>query len=684
MTRVMANRIEQESNMVRATENRQAATEPQLDEVIAWAPNATYTERSRLRRFMARYGIATYDDLLARANADPAWYWGAVADDLELVWSRPYREVLDVSRGAPWAEWFVGGGFNYVTSALDRHAEGSDAERIALIWEGDDGAVRRLTFRDLQDETNRLANALRALGVQRGDRVGVYMPMLPETVAAVLALGKLGAVFVPMFSGFGAEALASRLHDSEATVLITADGAFRRGKAVPLKAVADEALAQAPEVRRCLVLRRTGEAIPWSEGRDVWWHDVVPTAAPEFATVETDANEPYMLIYTSGTTGRPKGAVHVHAGFPVKAAHDLAACFDLQPDDTLFWLSDLGWMMGPWLIGGGLIIGATLMICEGTPDYPNPDRLWQLVEDHRVTVLGVAPTAIRALMGKGTDWVRQRDRSSLRILGSTGETWNPGPWRWYFDEVGEGRCPIINYSGGTETSGGIVGSVTLRPIVPCGFNTPVPGMDADVVDAAGQPVRGEVGELVIRQPWVGMTRGFWHDPERYLETYWRRIPGLWVHGDWAEIDDNGQWFIRGRSDDTLKVAGKRVGPAEVESAATTHPAVQEAAAIGVPHDVKGEAIVVCAVARPGTETTDALAEEVRQTIAHQLGAALRPQRVLWVRDLPKTRNAKIMRRVIRAAYLGLPPGDVTALENPAAVAEIATLAADLGPSDARQ
>jgi acetyl-CoA synthetase len=276
-------------------------------------------------------------------------------------------------------------------------------------------------------------------------------------------------------------------------------------------------------------------------------------------------------------------------------------------------------------------------------------------------------------MGKGTDWVRKRDRSSLRILGSTGETWNPGPWRWYFEEVGEGRCPVINYSGGTETSGGIVGCVTLRPNVPCGFNSPVPGMDADVTDNAGYPVRGEVGELVVRQPWVGMTRGFWHDPERYLETYWSRIPGVWVHGDWAEIDDRGQWFIRGRSDDTLKVAGKRVGPAEVESAATAHLAVQEAAAIGVPDEIKGEAIVVFVVPKPGVEVSDTLAEEVRQTIAAQLGAALRPQRVHWVRDLPKTRNAKIMRRVIRAAYLGLPAGDVTALENPAAVEKIARI-----------
>ena len=641
---------------------------------VAWRPNAAYLDRSRVRRFMEHHGIAAYDDLLARANADPVWYWDAVADDLGLVWHRPYERVLDLSRGKPWPEWFIGGGFNYVTSALDRHADGPNGERLAIVWEGEDGEVRRLTFRELQVETNRLANALRGLGVKRGDRVGVFLPMLPETAVAVLALGKLGAVFLPMFSGFGAEALASRLRDGEASVLIAADGAYRRGKTVAMKTVADEAMANAPSVRTCLVLRHTGEDVPWTPGRDVWWHDVVPSAAPDFAAVLTDANEPYMLIYTSGTTGRPKGAVHVHAGFPVKAAHDLAMCFDLQPDDTIFWLTDLGWMMGPWLICGGLIIGATLMLFAGTPDYPEPDRLWRLVEDHRVTVLGVAPTAIRSLMGKGAEWVRARDRSSLRILGSTGETWNPEPWRWYFDEVGEGRCPIINYSGGTETSGGIVGCVTVRPIVPCCFNSPVPGMDADVVDDIGNPVRGAVGELVVRQPWVGMTRGFWHDPERYLETYWSRIPGVWVHGDWAEIADDGQWFIRGRSDDTLKVAGKRVGPAEVESAATAHPAVQEAAAIGAPHPVKGESIVVFAVPRPGTATSDALAEQVRQSIAVNLGAALRPERVLWVAELPRTRNAKIMRRVIRAAYLGLPPGDVTALENPAAVDEIRAVA----------
>jgi acetyl-CoA synthetase len=498
--------------------------------------------------------------------------------------------------------------------------------------------------------------------------------MLPETVAAVLACGKIGAIYSPMFSGYGQDAVAMRLRDAGAKVLITADGFFRRGNRIDMKQIADAAMAESPSVEHCLVLRRSGAEAPWRAGRDHWWHDLVPRQPAELACADTAADEPFMIIYTSGTTGRPKGALHCHAGFSIKAAHDLAFCFDLHDDDTLFWLTDLGWMMGPWLIGGGLMLGATIVLFEGTPDYPNPDRLWEIIERHRISIFGVAPTAIRALMPKGTEWPRKHDLSSLRVLGSTGETWNPVPWRWFFEEIGGGERPIINYSGGTETGGGIVGGVTVKPIKPCSFSGPVPGMAADVVDEHGQPVRGSVGELIIRQPWVGMTQGFWNDRERYLETYWSRFPDVWVHGDWAVIDDDGFWFIRGRSDDTLKVAGKRIGPAEVESAAVAHEAVQEAAAIGLPHEVKGETVHVFCVLRPGFAPGIGLAEEVRRSIGRQLGAALRPEEVCFVRDLPKTRNAKIMRRVIRAAYLDQPVGDVTALENPAAVEEIRTAA----------
>ncbi len=648
---------------------------PASDDAVVWRPSPAHRERSRLLDFARREGLADDAALAAREVADPGWYWDAVVRDLALPWHRPYdpSRVLDLSGGVAWPEWFPGGGFNYVEGAVDRRAAGEDRERTAIVWEGDDGAVRRLTYGELGAAVNRAANALRAMGVAAGDRVGIFLPMLVETAVATLACGKLGAIYVPMFSGYGADAVAARLRDCGATTLITADGARRRGATVPMKVTADAALALAPDVRRCLVVRRTGDDAPWVAGRDLWWDDALAAAPAACPTAPTAGNDPYMVIYTSGTTGKPKGAVHVHAGFPIKAAHDLAYCFDLHADDTLFWMTDLGWMMGPWAIGGGLLLGATLLLFEGTPDFPAPDRLWRLVEDHRVTVLGVAPTAIRALMSHGEGWVSARDRSSLRVLGSTGETWNPGPWRWYFDQVGGGRCPVINYSGGTETGGGIVGCTTVRPQKPCAFTGPVPGMDADVVDDAGRPVRGAVGELIVRQPWVGMTRGFWRDPRRYEETYWSRLDGVWVHGDWAEVDADGFWYIRGRSDDTLKVAGKRVGPSEVESAAVAHPAVQEAAAIGVPHPVKGETVVVFAVLKPGRAPTPELADGVRRTCGELLGAALRPEAVRFVAELPKTRNAKIMRRVIRAAYLGLPAGDVSALENPAAVEAIAAL-----------
>ncbi len=472
------------------------------DEAVVWEPSPEDIERSRLRRFIETLGLDSYEEFLAWAAADAGRYWDAVVRDLGLEWTSPYSEALDLSHGAPWAEWFVGSGFNYVANALDRHAAGSRRNQLAVIGEGDDGEVRKLTYWELANETNRLANALRGLGVTKGDRVAIFLPMLPETVAATLACGKIGAIYTPLFSGYGEEAVASRLRDCEASVLITADAFPRRGTPVPLKTIADAAMGAAPSVQTCLVLRRTGVDVPWTEGRDVWWHDAVANESRLCPTEPTAGNDPFMIIYTSGTTGRPKGAVHVHAGFPIKAAHDLAYCFDLQGDDVLFWLTDLGWMMGPWAIGGGLMLGATLMVFEGTPDFPAPDRLWRIVERHGVTILGVAPTAVRALMAKGVEWVRERDLSSLRILGSTGETWNPVPWRWYFDEVGGGRCPIVNYSGGTETGGGIVGCVTLKPLKPCAFTGPVPGMDADVARRA-RATRARGRRRVGRQAAVG-------------------------------------------------------------------------------------------------------------------------------------------------------------------------------------
>jgi acetyl-CoA synthetase len=642
-----------------------------LSEPIAWRPTEEYLHKSRLLRFMRCHDVPDYPTLLQRATADPSWFWDAVSDDLGLVWQRPYQQVMDTSRGIPWTRWFSGGMFNYVVTALDKHAA-ETPNKPAIVWEGEDGTTATYTYAELLALTNRAANALRALGVAKGDRVAIYMPMIPETVAATLACGRLGAIYMPVFSGYGAEAVATRLQDSGAKVLVTADAFHRRGKVVHMKDVADAAAATSPSVEHMLVVRRHLDMLPWTPGRDVAWDQAVEDQPAECATVLTDAEDPYMLIYTSGTTGKPKGAVHVHCGFPIKGAQDMAHLFDVQPDDTLFWLTDIGWMMGPWAISGTLILGATLALYDGTPDYPGPDRLWDFAERHGVTVMGVAPTVIRSLMTHGDEPVRRHDLSKLRILGASGEPWNSGPWHWAFEVIGGGRCPIINYSGGTEVSGGIVGCTTITPIKPCSFAGPVPGIAADVVDDDGNPVRNQVGELVIRGPWPGMTRGFWQAPERYESTYWSRFPGLWVHGDFAAIDNDGFWYILGRSDDTIKVAGKRLGPAEVESAAVAHPAVSEAAAIGVPHAIKGEAVVVFAVLRPDVTPSDALRDDIKAAVVKVLGPALKPESVLFVAQLPKTRNGKVLRRLIRARHLGKTDlGDLSSLESPDALDEIA-------------
>lgn len=643
----------------------------------AWRPSREGLEHSRLARFLRETGEPDLEALQARAAADPAWFWAAAAADLSLAWQRPFHEVLDLTGGPEWSRWWTGGAFNYAAAAVDPRAAG-DPGGLALTWEGEDGGIRRLTNAELKSQVDLAAGMLSAEGVGEGDRVGIFLPLLVETVVAVLALGKLKAIYVPIFSGYGAPAVASRLADCGATVLITADGFRRRGAVVPLKVNADAAVKDAPSVRRVLVVRRLAGSdarVPWSDGRDRWWHDAVADAAvrPHTEVPETDPETPYMVIHTSGTTGRPKGAVHVHGGFPIKGAQDLAHCFDLGRGDTLFWFTDLGWMMGPWAISGALLLGASLVIYEGTPDHPGPDRLWAMVARHRVTHLGLSPTVIRALMAHGTEPVRAHDLSSLRVLGSTGEPWNPEAWWWYFREVGASRRPLINYSGGTEVSGGIVCCNPLTPIKPTSFGGPSVGTAADVMGPDGSSVRGKVGELVIRQPLPGMTRGFWDDPDRYLETYWSRVPGTWVHGDWALIDEDGYWFIQGRSDDTLKVAGKRVGPAEVESAATSHPSVLEAAAIGVPHDVKGEAIILFCVLRGGETDDDELRASIGRQVVHQMGKALKPDTVVVVPQLPKTRSGKVMRRVARAAYLGTDPGDLSALEDPLAVEALRTV-----------
>ncbi len=638
---------------------------------VIWAPDPDVIAKSRLKRFMDQHGIKTFPELLRRADDDIEWFWDAAIKDIDIAFYRHYDRVVDLTHGKAWAQWWIGGRMNIIQSCLDRHRDREFHDKVALIWEGEPGEVRRLTYGELDVEVCRLAGALRRLGVRPGDRVGIFMPMCPEVAISVLATAKVGAVIIPLFSGYGPEAIANRLQDGEAKVLICADGFYRRGKVVPMKETADRALVSCPTVTKVIMYRRVVRDVPWTLGRDQLW-DVLLEDEPDRApTHELDPEDALMIIYTSGTTGRPKGTLHVHGGFPVKAAQDMAHGFDIGADDTIFWYTDIGWMMGPWLIIGSLALGATMVLYEGTPDHPAPDRLWRMVADHKVTVLGVSPTLVRGLMTHGDELPARHDLSSLRILGGTGEPWNPEPFSWFFKHIGGGRVPIINYTGGTEISGGILCGNVITHLRPTSFAGPIPGMAADVVDAEGNSVRGEVGELVIRNPWPGMTRGFWGDKQRYLETYWSRFPDVWVHGDWAYVDpEDGLWYVLGRSDDTIKVAGKRLGPAEVESVLVGNSAVAEAAAIGVPDELKGEALVCFVILRPGKAATDQLAAELQDLVTAALGKPLRPKAVHFVTDLPRTRNAKILRRVVRSVYTGKDPGDLSSLENPSALAAI--------------
>ncbi|MDP9243282.1 MAG: AMP-binding protein [Actinomycetota bacterium] len=632
---------------------------------IVWRPSEDLVESSNVARFMRTHEISTPDELRERSVADVEWFWDAVVRDLDLEFQTPYERVLDTSDGVPWARWFTGGRLNLAHNCLDRWAERTP-DALAVIWEGEDDAVRRVSYRELREMTDRLANALHSLGVRERDAVGIFMPMAPETVAAWYACAKLGAISLPIFSGFGAQAVAARLNDAGAKVLITADGSLRRGRVVDMNAVAEEAARASPSVEHLLVwprLSRPTAATGWTE--------LLAAQPPRFETEILDAEHPLFIGYTSGTTGRPKGAVHVHGGFLVKIAEEVAYQADVKAGDNLFWVTDLGWIMGPWEIVGAGALGATVFLSEGAPDHPGPDRLWGLVERHRITTLGVSPTLIRALIPSGVEHVRRHDLSSLRILASTGEPWNPEPYRWLFEEVGRSTRPIINLSGGTEVGACFLSPHPVDELKPCTLRGPALGMDVEVWGSDGRPVApGEVGELVCKQPWPSMTRGIWGDRDRYLETYWSRWPDVWVHGDWASVDEDGFWFLHGRSDDTLSIAGKRLGPAEVESVLASHPDVAESAAVGIPDSVKGESLWCVVVLVPGADPGEATAVELSKLVVSAFGKAFTPARVLFAPDLPRTRSAKIVRRAVRAAITGEDAGDLSTLENPGSVPEI--------------
>lgn len=617
-----------------------------------WEPGPAERDRSRLLRAMARWGYADIAALHRASVADPEWFWRAAVDDLGIAFDTPFTQVVDHSAGTPFPRWFVGGRLNVATLCAHRHAAGELAGKDAVVYDGDLGQRRALTYGQLDVEVRRFAANLTALGVGAGDRVVLFLPVVPEAVVALLGCAMIGAVAVPAFSGYAADTLGVRLRDSRAVVLVTADATTRRGKHVPLKGTADAALAGAATVRHVVVVRHLGDDVPMTAGRDVYYDELDPEP-PAVATRPMDANDPLAVIYTSGTSGLPKGIVHSHAGLAVKAAVDLGYGFDVHADDVVAWITDMGWLIGPLLVVGGLQLGATIVLGEGVPAHPRPDRVWDTARREGVTLQGIGPTAARAVRAAGGD---PPELPTVRAFVSTGEPWDEPTWRWLFEEVGHHRRPIVNYSGGTE-AGGILISYPFLPMEPAAFNGPLPGMDVVVLDQDGEEVTGEIGELAIRNTWPGMTHGFWRDAERYLATYWDRWDGVWHHGDLASVDVDGTWRVHGRSDDTLKISGRRVGPAEIEASLLRDPRITEVAVVGVPDEARGQRVVAFVVVTSGQVDHD----DLRSTAVANVGRAFAP-RVHVVATLPKTRNGKVMRRAIKARYLGGAAGDLTALD----------------------
>jgi acetyl-CoA synthetase len=629
-----------------------------------WTPTEQYVEQANVTRLARRHGLAGIGELRERSVRDIGWYWNAVVEDLGLPFSEPYSQVVDLSKGIEHPDWFVGGKLNIVDACLTRWADDpATADRPAVVHETEEGRITRLSYRELADEVGRVSAGLRELGIGKGDAVALYLPMIPAAVISCYAVARLGAVLVPLFSGFAPAAVAARLQDAGAKAVIVADGTIRRRRTVTMKPLLDEALGNCPTVEQVVVVGNLESARP-TAAAETAWHDLAGTPGP---AEQVSATDTLLLAYTSGTTGRPKGAVHTHAGFLVKTASEVAYSFDVGAGSVFCWVTDMGWIMGPLSIVGTHAVGGTLLLYEGSPDVPDLDRLWDLAGRHRVTMLGVSPTLIRTLRASEQADIGRFDLSRVHTLGSTGEPWDPDSYEWLARDVFGGRVPVINFSGGTEVGGSFLAPYPVEPIRSCSLGGPSLGMDVDVVDDSGRPVRGQVGELVCRQPWPSMTRGVWRDEERYLEAYWSTYPGLWRHGDHALVDD-GQWYILGRSDDVMNVAGKRLAPGEVESIMTAHPAVAEVAAVGVPDPTKGEVVWAFWVPRP--DVSEDVSEELRAMVADELGKPFAPQAVHRVPQLPKTRSAKILRRAVRAAVLGQDPGDLSGAENPGAIDDI--------------
>jgi len=599
--------------------------------------------------------------LYGEATADPEGFWARLARE-RLSWFTPFTTTLEWD--PPFARWFTGGELNVAYNCVDRHVERGLGDRVAYHWIGEPGDTRTITYRDLKRDVSKAANALKELGVVKGDRVVIYLPMIPELPVAMLACARIGATHTVVFGGFSAEALADRINDAGAKVLITADGGWRRNHRVGLKHHADGAVTSTPTIRHVVVVNRFREGVHMVEGRDHWWGELVGRQSEECPPVPVESEHPLFLLYTSGTTAKPKGVIHTTAGYLLGASFTHWAVFDIKAGDIFWCAADIGWVTGhSYIVYGPLANGATVILYEGAPDTPAWDRWWQIVEDYRVTILYTAPTAIRAFMKQGESWPARRDLSSLRLLGTVGEPINPEAWIWYRRVIGGDRCPVVDTWWQTET-----GSILISPLPgvtttkPGSATFPLPGIEADVVDGAGNPVPGGGGGyLVLRRPWPSMLRGIWGDPDRYRETYWSRFPGLYFAGDGAKRDDDGCYWLLGRVDDVMNVAGHRLSTIEVESALVDHRSVAEAAVVGKSDDLTGQAIFAFVILRTGHDPSDALAVQLREHVAYVIGPIARPRYLLFVPDLPKTRSGKIMRRLLRDIAEDRPLGDTTTL-----------------------
>jgi acetyl-CoA synthetase len=641
-----------------------------VDEVV-YEPDQAFVESTNVYQFMREHDIPDYEALIERTSDDVEWFWDELVDYLGIEFYEDYDAVRDDSEGPQFTDWYPGGEINLAHNVLDRHAavDAADRNRVATIWEGEPGDVREVTFHELHRQSNRVANALEERGVETGDTVGLYMPMVPEVVSILYGCFKIGAIAVPIFSGFGVDATATRIDDSECTVLFTGDGFYRRGDELLLKDTADEAIDEAGHVEHTIVYDRLGADVPWHDGRDESWDDAVESQADDYETKRLPSEQESMLLYSSGTTGKPKGIVHTHAGVLVQCAKEIYFGFDHRPSDRFFWVSDIGWMMGPWTLIGNHAFGGTVFMYEGAPDYPEPDRFWEMIDRHRLSTFGISPTAIRALRKRGDVWLEGHDLSSIRLLGSTGEPWDPESWTWFLEEVGGGDAPIINISGGTEICGCFLMPMPIQSLKPTTLGGPGLGMDVDIVNADGESVADdhERGFLVARDSCPSMTKSLWSGDERYLEEYWSTWDDLWDHGDWAQKDEDGFWFLHGRADDALNVAGRKVGPAEVEGALLEHEAVNQAAAVGAPDETTGTAVVAYVIIEPGAEESDGLRADLREIVGEELGKPFRPREIRFVDEFPKTQSGKIIRRAIAAAYRGEELGDMSSIENPDAL-----------------